>query len=148
MAGQPPPGFGARILRQDDFVLLHRPDTAPPKTPEDYAARRHLAIVFSNEQPAYADEALGALGMERRVVARVSRFDALPDLVGAIDAVVALPRLIATHFAERHRLALSDLPVAFPPAILKLCWHEKNRNDPKHMWLRNLIIDTTSGHLS
>ncbi len=142
VAGQPPPGFGAQVLYQDDFSLLLRHDAKPPKTARDYASRRHLAIVFSDERPAFADEALAAAGEERRVVARVSRFDALPDLVKELDAVVALPRSIAAHFAGDKDLKVGDLPVAFPPAVFRICWRQKNRNDPKHQWLRSCVADT------
>lgn len=144
VAGQPPAGLGARILQQDEFCLLMRKDAAAPKTAEDYAGRRQLALVFGEEQPAYADEALGAEGMDRQVVARVSRFDALPDLVRELDAVVALPTLIATHFAQLYDLACADLPVPFPPAILKLCWHEKHRNDERSRWLREKAVSVIS----
>ena len=136
VAGQPPPGLGARIVRQDPFVLLHRADSAPPPTPADYAARRHLALVFSREQPAYADEALEAAGEAREVAVRVDRFDALPDLVRTLDAVVALPRAIAERFASAPDLATAEPPVPFPPAITKLCWNQKRRNDAFNAWLR------------
>ncbi len=142
VAGQPPPGFNARVLYQDEFMLLLRRDAIPPQTPRDYAGRRHLAIVFADERPAFADEALAAAGEERRVVARVSRFDALPELVKELDAVVALPRLIAQHFADDHDLVVREPPVAFPPAVFRMCWRQKNRNDPKHQWLRSCVADT------
>ncbi|MEM9669515.1 MAG: LysR family transcriptional regulator [Pseudomonadota bacterium] len=144
VAGQPPPGFGSRILMQDEFCLLLSKESSSPKTPEDYASRNHLAVVFTDEQPAYADEALQAEGMGRHVVARVSRFDALPELVKELDAVVALPKPIANYFAQTHGLNSAPLPVPFPPAILKLCWHEKNRNDPHNRWLRDTVIDIIS----
>ncbi|MEM6415527.1 MAG: LysR family transcriptional regulator [Pseudomonadota bacterium] len=142
VAGQPPPGFGARVLYQDDFALMLRGDAKPPKTPRDYSSRRHLAVVFADERPAFADEALAAAGEERRVVARVSRFDALPGLVKELDAVVALPRLIADHFATDRDLAVCALPVAFPPAVIRMCWRQKSRADLKHQWLRRYVSDT------
>jgi len=141
VANQPPPGLGARIVHHEDFVLLHNPEQAAPQTAETYAQLRHLALVFGDEQPAYADEALGAEGMDRRVVARVSRFDALPDMVKNLDAVVALPNLIANHFATQAGLTCSPLPIAFPPAILKLCWNERSRNDPRMAWLRECALE-------
>jgi DNA-binding transcriptional LysR family regulator len=127
-------------VHQDDFVLLHQEGLAAPTTAKTYASLRHLALVFGDEQPAYADEALGAEGMDRRVIARVSRFDALPDMVRELDAVVALPAMLAQHFATQYGLAYSPLPVPFPPAIVKLCWNEKSRNDPRHTWLRNRAV--------
>ena len=147
VAGQPPPGLGTRILHQDGFVLLHRADAAPPRTARDYATRRHLALVFSREQPAYADEALDAAGESRRVAVRSDRFDALPDLVEALDAVVALPSLIAAHFASSRPLAVSDLPVPFPPAITKLCWSQKRRNDAQNAWLRDAVFRAAEARL-
>ena len=144
VAGQPPPGFGAKILSQDQFCLLTTPDTAPPRTLEAYVERKHLALVFSDEQPAYADEAVGAHGLSRNVVARVSRFDALPGLIQALDAVVALPSAIANHFAKVHGLVTHPSPIELPPAILKLCWNAKNRNDLKHKWLRTQCIECLS----
>lgn len=147
VAGQPPPGFGARILYQDDFVILMLKDTPPPKTAGEYADMRHLALVFADERPAYADEALGAEGKQRHVIARSSRFDALPELARELNAIVALPRFIAQHFARQYDLKTAPIPVPFPPAILKLCWHEKKRHDHKHRWLRDLCFDTISSLL-
>jgi len=142
VAGQPPPGFGAKILFQDQFCLLTTPHAEPPRTLEAYADCKHLALVFTDEQPAYADEAVGAHGLSRNVVARVSRFDALPGLIESLDAVVALPSAIAEYFAQTYNLVTHPLPIELPPAILKLCWNEKNRNDLKHTWLRNLCIES------
>ena len=141
VAGQPPPGLGARIVRQDAFVLLHRAGSTPPASPADYAARRHLALVFSAEQPAYADEALEAAGEAREVAVRIDRFDALPDLVRTLDAVVALPSTIAAHFAQQPDLATAEPPVPFPPAITKLCWNQKRRNDALNAWLRERVYE-------
>lgn len=141
VAGQPPAGFGARILNQEDFLLLHRKDRKAPKTPKEYANCRQLALVFDEEQPAYADEALEAAGESRHVVVRTARFDALPPMVEELDAVVALPRAIATWFAKEHDLSASSLPVQFPSAIQKMCWNQKTRNDPQNTWLRGLISD-------
>jgi len=140
VASQPPPGLGARIVHQDEFVLLHKANLDPPTTARAYADLRHFALVFGDEQPAYADEALGAEGIDRRVIARVSRFDALPEMVRELDGVVALPNILARHFAARYGLACSPLPVPFPPAILKLCWNEKSRNDPRLSWLRDCVL--------
>ena len=141
VAGQPPPGLGARIVRQEEFVLLHRADRTPPATPSDYASCRHLAIAFSREQPAYADEALEAAGETRDVTVRVDRFDTLPDLVRTLDAVVALPSAIAEHFATQPDLATAEPPVPFPPAIMKLCWNQKKRNDALNVWLRERVFE-------
>lgn len=148
VAGQPPPGLGARILHQDEFRLLHTKGQQPPKTAKDYARLKHIAVAFGDEQPAYADEALGASGMARKIVAKVSRFDTLPGLVKELNAVVALPSVIARHFAKVEGLACSKLPLPFPPAILKLCWNEKSRNDPRTSWLRALGYDCISSQIS
>ena len=141
VAGQPPPGLGTRIVSQDAFVLLYRADAAPPASPGEYAARRQLALVFSREQPAYADEALEAAGEAREVAVRVDRFDALPDLVRTLDAIVALPGAIAEHFATAPDLATAEPPVPFPPAITKLCWNQKRRNDALNAWLRERVFE-------
>ncbi|WP_299146040.1 LysR family transcriptional regulator [uncultured Tateyamaria sp.] len=141
VAGQPPAGMGARIFNQDDFVLLHRKDRKAPKTAKAYADCRQLALVFDEEQPAYADEALEAAGEARHVIVRTTRFDALPPMVAELDAVVALPRSIATRFAETFGLSTSPLPLPFPTAIQKICWNQKTRNDPQNKWLRALLSD-------
>ena len=139
VAGQPPAGFTAKILHHDEFVLLLRKDRPAPTTAKVYAACPQLAVVFGEEQPAYADEALNAVNMQRHVVARVTRFDAMPELVRELNAVAALPRLIAQHFAARDKtLTTARLPLRFPPAILKMCWHEKHRFDPMQCWLRDI----------
>ena len=147
VAGQPPPGLGAAILLRDDFVLLHPADAPPPRTARAYAAAPQLAFVFGEERPAHADEALAAMGEGRRVVARVDRFDAVPDMVRTLGAVVALPSRIAARFARTPGVALAALPVPFPPAVTKLCWSQKHRNDALNAWLRERTGAAVAGTL-
>ena len=148
VSGQAPPGFASRILHQDQFVLLHRADRTPPKTAAAYAKCHQLALVFSEEQPAYADEALEAEGQRRSVVVRTSRFDSLAPMVKRLDAVVALPALFANHLTRDVELKASPLPVQFPPAIAKLCWNQRTRNDQQNIWVREVVFDTASKEIS
>jgi len=148
VAGQAPPGFASRILHQDQFVLLHRADSAPPKTAEAYAKCQQLALVFSEEQPAYADEALEAEGQQRTVLVRTSRFDSLAPMVKRLDAVVALPLLFANYLSDDEELKASPLPIQFPPAITKLCWNQRTRNDQQSIWVRDLVFETLNQEIA
>lgn len=141
VAPPPPRGLGATTLFEQRFMLLYRPDAVPPVTLDAYLRAAHVAVGFRNEEAGYTDQRLANMGHARKVIAWTPRFAAIPDLIARTGAIATMPEPIARCHAERFGLATARLPFDLDPVPVRLCWHERRRTDPLHMWLRGQVGD-------
>jgi DNA-binding transcriptional LysR family regulator len=84
------------------------------------------------------DEALAQVGLTRRVVLSVPRFQSVLAVLTSTDLVAMLPeRLVLGNPALR----LYEPPVAVPGYEMAMLWHERSHRDPAHQWLREQLIN-------
>lgn len=88
------------------------------------------------------DAELEKLGRERRVVASLPSFLAVPELVAQSDLVASIPRRLAE--IKSDRLDAFDLPFANLEFEVLLSWHPRMHADPGHRWLRRLTVPSGS----
>lgn len=110
----------------------------------------HVLVATGGGAPfsGRTDAVLAELGRSRRVVASVTGFLALPDIVRASDLVAIAPeRLLQRYSTGLH---LFEPPVRVPALPLTLLWHERTQASRSHQWLRELIVElvgsNSSGH--
>ncbi len=111
-------------------------------TVESYTAAEHVTVSRRGSLHDRIDDALTALGHERRVIASAPTTAPALQLAHDTDLVVTLPD--ATTRSSRHQLGLTtlQLPLELPPVTLHLLWHHRHDNDPAHTWLRDTAIQT------
>lgn len=85
------------------------------------------------------DEALALLGRQRNVCVSVPSFGMLLDTVRSTDLVALVP--------ERLLPGQSGLVVRQPPLEVAgftklLVWHARTHADPRHRWLRDLLVQS------
>ncbi|MGW5868053.1 LysR family transcriptional regulator [Streptomyces sp. NPDC055239] len=133
------PDIRHELVGEDRLVVAVRPGhplTDGPLTPERYAAAGHVTVSRRGRLRDPVDDALAALGLERRVVAATpSAATALP-LVLDTDLVVTLPRAVTASALGDLGLRTLHLPLTMPPIPLHLVWHQRHDNDRAHAWLR------------
>ncbi|MFE4057366.1 LysR family transcriptional regulator [Streptomyces sp. NPDC059096] len=145
-AGPPSrPDIRHRLIGHDRLVLAVHPGhslTQRPVTPERYAAADHLTVSRRGLLHNRIDDALSALGHERRVIASVPTTATALQLARDTDLVVTLPD--AATRSARHQLGLTTLPVPLdlPEVSLHLLWHQRHDDDPAHTWLRETATRT------
>ncbi|MGN3956971.1 LysR family transcriptional regulator [Streptomyces sp. WAC8370] len=145
-AGPPSlPDVRHRLVGRDRLVLAVRPGhplTEQPVTAERYAAAEHVTVSRRGSLRDPVDDALAALGHERRVIASAPTTATALQLARDAGLVVTLPD--AATRSPRHRLGLITLglPLELPDVPLHLLWHQRHDNDPAHTWLRNLAAQT------
>lgn len=106
-------------------------------TPARYATGRHIYVSRRGLDRGPIDEALGKLGLERRVVTIVGGFATALALARETDLIASVP--------ERHTAGLRagmhsfQLPVPTPAITVSLLWHPRLDADPAHRWLRGLV---------
>jgi len=89
-------------------------------------------------------QALQRQGLKREVVASVTHFASIPEIIAATDYCATLPRLICQRLVQDRRLKVLSTPVDLGSFPLHMAWHVRYRDDPAHGWLRKLVAETAS----
>jgi DNA-binding transcriptional LysR family regulator len=109
-----------------------------------YAAGRHVAVSRRGLDAGPIDEALGALGLQRKIVTAVGGFSEALALARGSDLIASLPERYTGNL--RAGLFSFPLPVALPEMTISLLWHPRLDADPAHRWLRNCVRDICAEH--
>jgi len=108
-------------------------------TLESFVAADHVLVSPQGNEGGYVDDALQALGKQRRVAVTVPGFLAALSLVQSSDLLATLPDDIVRVLAPSlHRYAC---PVAVPELSMCIVWAARFTQDARHSWLRSLVRD-------
>jgi len=137
-----------RLVRERFVVAMRagHPLGQGPLTAARLVEFPHLQIAPTGRPGGAVDDALAALGLERRVAMRTTHFMSAPLSIAGSDLVaVASAPLVeqAKRFAaiETHPLP-PELEVA--PVDIFLLWHERQHTDPGHRWFRDHVLSIVS----
>jgi DNA-binding transcriptional LysR family regulator len=121
------------VMRQD------HPLARQPLSLDAYCAAHHLLVSFSGRPFGFVDQALSALGLQRRIVLTVNQFFTAGRVVARSDLLTVLPEgfLQATGYADQ--LVTRELPIALGPVNVEMIWHLRHDGDPAHAWLRDQV---------
>lgn len=139
-----PPELHAHHLFEEQYVCLLRaghPDAASGLLSLDrFCALDHALVSHSGTRfRGVTDDALAALGRQRRVTLAVNSFLVLPEILRSSDLVAVVPQRLAQH---THGLIQLTPPLAITGFSKTLTWHERSHRDPGHRWLRALLFNT------
>ncbi|AXI80473.1 LysR family transcriptional regulator [Peterkaempfera bronchialis] len=133
------PDIRHRLIGQDRLVVAVRPGhplAEGPLTAERYAAAEHATVSRRGRLSDPVDDALGALGLERTVIAAAPTTAAALNLALDTDLVVSVPEAVTRAARQQLALLTLPLPLEMPPIPLYLSWHQRYDNDRAHTWLR------------
>jgi DNA-binding transcriptional LysR family regulator len=137
------PEVRAQGLFQDRYVgvvAMGHPLSQGEITPARFAEARHVHVSRRDNDKGPIDDALAAMGLERRVATVVGGFSAALALVRTSDLVACVhERHTGVLYAGMHAFAL-PLPVA--PFTVSMLWHPRLNADPAHRWLRGCVRST------
>ena len=140
------PEIRAQALFGDMFIGVVRAGHALCEgeiTPARYAAGMHVLVSRRGLDRGPVDEALSALGLERRIAAIVGGFSAALALARSSDLVATVPQ---RHTADlRIGMHSFDLPIRSPEVTVSLLWHPRADADPAHRWLRSRVREVCTG---
>lgn len=134
--------FDHRRLYDGEYVCVmraHHPLASGPMTLNRFCAARHLLVSFSGRPFGFIDEALSALGRERRVVLTVNQFFTAGRVVANSNLLTVLPRHFVAVTGIAKALVLRALPFAVPPVQVDALWHNRHEQTSAHRWLRQAI---------
>lgn len=136
------PEVRTQALFRDRYVGVVRaghPLSVGEITASRFAAASHVHVSRRDGDNGPVDDALAALGLERRISTVVGGFAAALALARASDLV--------TTVHERHSGSLFagmfcfTLPLPIPQFTVSLLWHPRLDADQAHRWLRGCVQD-------
>ena len=136
-----------RQLYATEYVCVMRRDhplADEELTLDAFVAAHHLLVTFSGRAHGFVDEALAALGRQRRVVLTVNQFATAGSVVARSDLLTVLPRQFLPATGVEHRLVQKPLPLALASVNVEMMWHLRKDDDPAHRWLREVVIDAAA----
>ena len=114
-------------------------------TLDDYAAAHHVLADFSGRAQGYVDQALAALGRQRRIVLTVNEFATAGRVVAQSNLLTVLPESFLAASGHGHELTATELPMAMRPVHVEMIWHLRHDADPAHRWLREQVRAAAGG---
>jgi len=135
-------GYYQQKLFDESFVCLvsgDHPRLRGPMDSQAFTKEGHIHVLSSGTGHGVVDEALGRHGVQRTIALRVPSFLGLGALVEQTDLVALVPRRLARHLAQRHRVVALATPVPLPHYAVRQHWHQRFHGDPAHQWLRQAV---------
>lgn len=138
----------SKIMHEDigtsDYACLVDPvamGEALPLSLDAYLRVPHVLVSYSG-RTGIVDQALAALGRQRRVVAALTQFAALPSFLLGSSAVATLPRHAAIALSKVTSLHAMPAPLPLGGFHVSLAWRRDVEGDPANQWIRALLRDT------
>lgn len=130
-----------RLFRDEDVVISWRDAGRRNLDAEQYFAAGHAVAQFGSDHDVTAPLPVGFdQTRSRRIEVVVPTFAALPGAVVGTQRLATMHRLYAEHFAMRYPITLHACPVALPPIVEIMQWHDVRGLDPGLQWLMALVM--------
>lgn len=110
-----------------------------PLTLDRFCEARHMLVSFSGRPYGFIDEALAAIGRQRRVVLTVNQFFTAGLVVETSDLLTVLPRHFIGSTGRAAALEQRELPFAVPPVHVDSLWLRRQGQRSGHAWLRQAV---------
>ena len=131
-------------VMEDGFVCLVQSADFPDQmsiSKEQYETLPHIIVSPPGRWRTGLFQVLDGIGLKRNIALTVSHFLAAPLAVSEIGGLVTLPVRIAKLYDSDSRYQLLPPPFDLGRFPMQLAWHPRHRNDPGHVWLRELVKD-------
>jgi DNA-binding transcriptional LysR family regulator len=136
-----------RQLYASEYVCVMRRDhplADQELTLDAFVEAHHLLVSFSGRPHGFVDEALAALGRQRRIMLTVNQFATAGSIVARSDLLTVLPVQFLPATGAEHRLAQKTLPMQVAPIRVEMMWHLRKEDDPAHRWLRERLVEAAA----
>jgi len=143
LTGDVPAWAGRAPLDTGDVVCVVRgghPRVRGALTLEAYRELPHVRISPQGFGASATELKMRELGIDRDVVVFTYSFVTAPELIARTDAVLTMPRWVASVIAPRLGLQILESPIDIPDYTLDMVWH-LGRDDPSLVWFRQVLVD-------
>jgi DNA-binding transcriptional LysR family regulator len=130
-------------LHETRYVCVMRrghPLANQPLTLDAYCAAQHLLVSFSGKPHGLADQALAAVGRQRRILLTVNQFSTAGQVVMQSDLLTILPMSFIVATGTQEQVLTRPLPFELAPVSVQMLWPVRHDADPAQRWLRDLVL--------
>lgn len=134
--------FAHERLYDGEYVCVMRHDhplASGPLTLNRFCGARHMLVSFSGQPFGFVDEALTAIGRQRRVVMTVNQFFTAARVAARSDLLTVLPRHFLMVTGMSSTLAVRELPLEVPTVHVDALWQRRAQSGVGHQWLRQAV---------
>ncbi|CAE6932141.1 MULTISPECIES: LysR family transcriptional regulator [Gammaproteobacteria] len=134
-------GLHARHLYDEQYVCAMRKGHAAAGglDLDRFCALEHVIMSMAGDAfSGVTDEALAALGRQRRVLLSLPSFLLLLEVLRNSDLIAVLPRRL---IQPGDGLQILEPPLTIPGFRKLLVWHERTQQHPAHRWIRALLAE-------
>jgi len=136
--------FTHERLYEGEYVCVMRRDhplASGPMSLNRFCNARHMLVSFSGQAYGFVDEALTAIGRQRRVVLTVNQFFTAARVAARSDLLTVLPRHFLNMTGIVENITARDLPMAVPKVHVDALWHRRADGDAGHRWMRQTLMN-------
>jgi len=134
----------ACLCGQEEMVVIARknhPRLSELLSRQQYFDEKHIIVAIGDDKREFFQNLMREQGGERKLMAEVHQYTAIPTLVMQTEGIATVPRKMADFFLYQHQLNIFPLPLALPLMPFYLIWHKAMNRDKGHQWLKKLILD-------
>jgi DNA-binding transcriptional LysR family regulator len=102
----------------------------------------HVVVSIGNAVRNPIDEALGRLGLQRTIGARIPEFSGVAPLLAGTNMLGTFPPLALADDMRLYGLVAPKPPIPLAPFSSRFFWSSRFANDPGNRWIRTLVLDT------
>ena len=132
---------------QDDFVCVldaAHADIGSTLTLDDYVRLRHNSVNFGHGLMTIAERAWDASGLDIDGAVRAPSFSAQIFMLPGTRMVATAQRRLAMALAPGLGLTILECPMSIPTLQEQLTWHERNEQDPTHLFMVQSMKDAAA----
>jgi DNA-binding transcriptional LysR family regulator len=138
-SGQAPARFEHLRLYDGEYLAVMRRGHALAKKPltlDAFCDASHLLVSFSGRPFGIVDEALAALGKQRKIVLTVNQFFTAGRVVASSDLLTVMAQHFIPATGMAAQLHTCPLPMPVPPVHVDALWQRRHTQRAAHQWLR------------
>jgi DNA-binding transcriptional LysR family regulator len=129
-------------LYSGKYICIMRKDhplAAGALTLDGYCGALHALVSFSGRAHGPADDALAALGRQRRIALSVNQFYTVGRVVADSDLISIVPRHLLKTIGMATLLTTKELPFDLPVVHVDMLWHDRDNRKAPHQWIRQVM---------
>ena len=112
-----------------------------PLTQQDFDEARYVGLSFTKGESASQTDKSIIHAIDDRTVIRTHSFATVAMFVKGSNLMAIAPdKLNVLGFEHLESVALPHQPT---PMTMRMLWHKKHQNDPKHKWFREQVMACT-----
>jgi DNA-binding transcriptional LysR family regulator len=131
-----------QLLFREQFVCVCRRDrhfSGVSLSLEEYVSASHLLVSVQEDMVGRVDYVLKKQDLKRHIALSIPHFLVAPSVLTRTNLIATLPERIAREFTSNLNLKISPCPIPLKGFSVYMRWHQSNKNNVAHVWLRTLI---------